>query len=153
MIFLFTIFWNLFPFTRGFIESAGIDAPKEIINKKAYNVGIKNGNYTVRDLAEAAQRAVPNSDLIFTGEHGKDSRTYKVSFKRIFNELSEYFEPRWDLDKGGKELVEFFNQIDLKEEDFRGENTVRLSKLKKLIKEGEIDNELRRVEKWRSPKH
>ena len=128
---------------RAFI--AGLDAPTEKINKRAYNVGIKNGNYTVRDLAEAAQRAVPGSELIFTGEHGSDSRTYKVSFRRIFEELGNYFQPEWDLDKGGKELVEYFKQVGLVEGDFRGERTVRLTKLKTLIDKGAIDTSLRRV--------
>ena len=62
---------------------AGIEAPRELIGGRSYNVGIPNGNFSVRDLAEAAQRAVPGSELIFTGEHGKDSRTYRVSFARI----------------------------------------------------------------------
>ena len=36
---------------------SGIDAPKNILSGKAFNVGIKDGNYTVKELAEAAQRA------------------------------------------------------------------------------------------------
>ena len=38
-------------------------------------LGIPNGNFTVRDLAEAAQRTVLGSELTFTGERGKDART------------------------------------------------------------------------------
>ena len=45
---------------------SGIDAPKNILSGKAFNVGIKDGNYTVKELAEAAQRAVPGSELKFT---------------------------------------------------------------------------------------
>lgn len=56
----------------------------------------------IDDLAEAAQRAVPGSELIFTGEHGSDSRTYKVSFNRILSELKSYYKPEWDLDKGAR---------------------------------------------------
>ena len=63
---------------------AGLNAPENIISGKSFNVGIPNGNFTVKELAEAAQRSVPGSELIFTGEHGKDARTYRVSFKRIF---------------------------------------------------------------------
>jgi nucleoside-diphosphate-sugar epimerase len=43
---------------------AGLDAPKEIVSGRSFNVGVQNGNFTVRDLAEAAQRAVPGSRLI-----------------------------------------------------------------------------------------
>ena len=61
---------------------AGIEAPKELVGGESYNVGIRDGNYTVRDLAEAVQKEVSGSKLHFTGEHGKDSRTYRVSFKK-----------------------------------------------------------------------
>ena len=87
---------------------AGLEAPSSILSAKAFNVGILNGNFTVRDLAEAANRSVPNSQLVFTGEH-QDSRTYKVSFKRILSDLNGYYNPNWDLDRGGKELVDFFD--------------------------------------------
>ena len=109
---------------------SGITAPAELVSGRAFNVGVPNGNFTVRDIAEAAQRAVPGCDLVFTGEHGGDSRTYKVCFSRILNELSEYYKPEWDLDMGGKELVAFFDEINFKESQFRGRDTIRLEQLK-----------------------
>ncbi len=118
---------------------AGIEAPRELISNESFNVGILNGNYTVRDLAEAAQRAIPKSTLTFTGEHGSDSRTYKVSFKKILTVLKDYFKPQWDLDKGGKELVDFFREINFTEEMFRGRKTLRLPQLKYLINKRKID--------------
>ena len=38
---------------------SGLEAPENIINKKSFNVGIPNGNFSVRDLAIAAQSSVP----------------------------------------------------------------------------------------------
>ncbi len=124
---------------------AGLEAPAELINGHSYNVGIPNGNYTVRQLAEAAQRAVPGSRLTFTGEHGKDSRTYRVSFRRILGELKDYFRPEWDLDRGGRELVEFFRQVGFTEEQFRGRTCNRLGQLRHLIDAGVVDSHLKRV--------
>mgnify|MGYP006084272357 FL=1 len=118
---------------------AGLDAPENIVSGKSFNVGITDGNFTVKELAEAAQRAVPGSELIFTGEHGNDARTYKVSFKRILNELKDYFKPEWDLDKGGAELVELFKKTSFKEEDFRGKRTTRLAQLNYLCENNIID--------------
>lgn len=118
---------------------AGLEAPVKLIANQSFNVGIPNGNFTVRDLAEAAQRAVKGSSLIFTGEHGKDSRTYRVSFKKILTELKDYFKPEWDLDKGGRELVEFFRRINFTEKEFRGRKTLRLAQLKYLIEKKKID--------------
>ncbi len=122
---------------------AGLNAPRELIGGRAYNVGIPNGNFTVRELAEAAQRSVPGSELVFTGEHSNDSRTYKVSFNRILTELKDYFTPAWDLDSGGLELVNYFNDINFTEEDFRGWKAVRLKKLNLLKEKGRLDEKLR----------
>lgn len=121
---------------------SGLLAPKNILNGKSFNVGIENGNYSVRDLALAAQQVVPGCDLIFKNEH-EDPRTYKVSFNRIFTELSNYYKPKWDLIAGGKELVQFFKQISLNEETFRSFNTIRLEQLNRLNKQGLLDSSLR----------
>jgi nucleoside-diphosphate-sugar epimerase len=125
---------------------AGLKAPVSIVGGRSYNVGIPDGNFTVRELAEAAQRAVPGSSLVFTGEHGTDSRTYRVSFQRILVELAGYYRPEWTLDRGGQELVAFFRSTGFDEQQFRGSKTIRLVKLKELIATGQLDNSLR----WRS---
>ncbi len=122
---------------------AGLEAPAHIVSGRAFNVGIPDGNFTVRDIAEAAQRAVPGCDLVFTGEHGKDSRTYKVGFTRILTELSDYYKPEWDLDMGGKELVEFFDNIDFKEKQFRGRETIRLEQLRHQVSNNILDADFR----------
>jgi nucleoside-diphosphate-sugar epimerase len=123
---------------------AGLEAPAEIVSGRAFNVGIPNGNFTVRDIAEAAQRAVPESELIFTGEH-TDPRTYRVGFKRILTELQDYYKPEWDLDMGGKELVEMFDRIGFTEKQFRGKETIRLQQLT-YLKDNSIINDTLRVE-------
>jgi nucleoside-diphosphate-sugar epimerase len=124
---------------------AGLEAPAALVNRRSYNVGIPDGNFTVRQLAEAAQRAVPGSKLTFTGEHGKDNRTYRVSFKRILTELKEHFRPEWDLDRGGKELVEFFQRVGFTEAHFRGKMCTRLSMLKELVSSSALDQNMRWV--------
>lgn len=124
---------------------AGLEAPKALIANQAFNVGIPNGNFTVRDLAEAAQRAVPGSELTFTGEHGPDARTYRVSFKKILTVLKDYFKPEWDLDRGGKELVEIFKKIHFTEEQFRGRMTNRLMQLEFLLHSKQLNQDLRHV--------
>jgi nucleoside-diphosphate-sugar epimerase len=123
---------------------AGLEAPAELVGGKAFNVGIPDGNFTVRDLAKAAQRSVPGSDLVFLNEH-TDPRTYRVSFNRILTELKDWYLPSWDLDKGGNELFELFRQVNLTEEQFRGVTCNRLAQLKDLQQNNHIDNEMRRV--------
>lgn len=121
---------------------SGLEAPETLVANESFNVGIENGNYTVRDLAEAAQRAVQGSTLSFTGEHGKDSRTYKVSFRKILTQLKDYYRSAWDLDRGGKELVDFFSKVKFSEEDFRGRKCNRLLQIKYLKDLGRLDKNL-----------
>lgn len=124
---------------------AGLEAPATLVAGRSYNVGIPNGNFSVRDLAEAAGRSVPGSTVVFTGEHGSDARSYRISFARILSELRDWYKPEWDLDRGGAELVDLFKRVNLTEADFRGRKTIRLAQLNHLITEGEIDSALR----WR----
>ncbi|MDC1122780.1 NAD(P)-dependent oxidoreductase [Nitrospinaceae bacterium] len=123
---------------------SGLNAPRDLVAGRSFNVGIPNGNYTVRQLAEAAQRAVPGSELVFTGEHGNDSRTYRVSFDRILTELKGYFVPSWNLDLGAAELVGHFKEINFTEQDFRGWKTTRLMQLNRLRESNELDSTWRK---------
>lgn len=122
---------------------AGLEAPSELVAGQSFNVGIPNGNFTVRQLAEAAKEVVPGAEVIFTGEHGSDSRTYKVSFKKILTRLKSYYQPKWDLIKGGQELVDLFRRVHFKEEDFKGKRCNRLACLKDLQIHKQLDLQLR----------
>lgn len=122
---------------------AGILTKSEKINKKIYNIGIKDGNFMVKDIANAANKILPNSSINFTNEHGSDSRTYKVSFKNILKELQEFYIPKYDLISGGKELVNFFYKINFSKKSFESSDTNRLMKLKELISKKELNENLR----------
>ena len=122
---------------------AGLNAPEKLVSGRAFNVGIPNGNFTVRQLAEAAQRSVPGSELTFTGEHGSDARTYRVSFNRILTDLADYYKPEWDLDRGGQELVKLFDDMSFTEEDFRGRKSNRLAQLSYLQDLEKVDSKMR----------
>ncbi len=125
---------------------AGMEADASLVDGRAFNVGVADGNYTVRQLALAAQAAVPGTDLVFTGEHGSDSRTYTVGFGRILGELGSHFNPSWDLDRGGAELSRYFRETGFEERHFRGGVCNRLIRLEELIEAGRIDESLRTVE-------
>lgn len=122
---------------------AGLEAPKELVSGESFNVGIPNGNYTVKDLALAAQRAVPGSVIAFTGEHGNDARTYRVSFKKILSVLKDYYKPQWDLDRGGKELVDMFKRVNFTKKQFSGNACNRLRQIRYLIDAHRLNTDLR----------
>ncbi len=122
---------------------AGLTAPKALVENESFNIGVRNGNFTVGQLAEAARKAVPGSTLLFTGEHGPDSRTYRVSFKKILTRLDGFFAPEWDLVRGGRQLVELFDKIGFTEQDFRNDRCNRLARLRRLIQSRRLSKELR----------
>ncbi len=120
-------------------------APVEKVEGQAFNVGIDNGNYTVKKLAEVVNKYVKGSEIKFTNEHLHDPRTYKVSFKKILTELKDFYKPKWTLEKGAKELIDFFNKIDFTEEKFKGPLTNRLKHLSESINTKEIDFNFRKI--------
>lgn len=123
---------------------AGISAPSDLVNGRSYNVGIPDGNFTVRQIAETVQTLVPGCTLLFTGEHGSDSRTYKVGFNRILTELADYYQPEWDLQRAGLEMLHMFQLIGFTEHDFRGKKCNRLMQLHHLLEQQQINHELYR---------
>ena len=65
---------------------------------------------------------------------------------RILEELGSHFNPSWDLDRGGAELVRFFRETGFEERHFRGGVCNRLIRIGELIEAGRIDESLRTVE-------
>ncbi len=122
---------------------SGLKAPLELVAGEAFNVGIPNGNFKVRDLAEAAQSLLPNTEIIYTNEHGNDSRTYRVSFQKILTRLKDYYVPKWDLINGGQELLNYFQEVNFTQSDFRGDRTNRLNSLNQSINSSKLDTELK----------
>lgn len=124
---------------------AGLKAPLNLVGGESFNIGIPDGNFTVRQLAEAAGEVVPGARVIFTGEHGSDARTYRVSFEKILTRLKGYYKPEWDLIRGGRELVDCFRRVGFTEADFRGARCTRLACLRNLKEQNRLDAELRWV--------
>jgi nucleoside-diphosphate-sugar epimerase len=123
---------------------ACLDAPSEIVNRQAFNVGTANNNYTVRQLAETAAKFVPGAKSIFTGEH-TDPRSYRVSSRKILTQLKDYYRPAWNIDRGGEELLRFYRETAFTADIFNSHRCTRLKCLKKNIQDGLVDENLRRT--------
>ena len=121
---------------------ASIKAPNELINQKSYNIGVLNGNYQIKNIAEAVKNKT-SCNLKYTNEHLVDPRSYKVSFKKILQELKDYYKPKYNIYNGLDDILRYFKQINLTEEDFRGFKTNRMECIKKKIIEGKLDSKLK----------
>ncbi len=114
---------------------------KDAISGEAFNIGKIGGNYTVREIAEAAAACIGNVDLVFNTEKITDSRTYKVCFDKAKEILK--FEAKRELIESGHEMLKKFSSLDLNKSDLMGRLTNRLEEISLLKKGARLDEELR----------
>ena len=113
----------------------------DLIAGNSFNIGIINGNYTVRQLAEAAQNVLNGIPVRFNTERIVDPRSYKVSFFKARDVLG--FEAKIDLISGSKEIIDNSKSLLSKGVDLLGPLTNRLAQMKNLLTKNKIDSSLR----------
>jgi nucleoside-diphosphate-sugar epimerase len=126
--------------SRGFL--AILEAPRELIHNEAFNVGRTEENYQIRDIAKVVEETVPSSTVEFASGAGPDTRCYRVDCSKIQRVLPA-FQPQWDIRKGAAELYRAFSNTNLTVDDFEGVRFKRISHLRKLIADGDVDKTLR----------
>lgn len=119
-----------------------LESPAELVKNQVFNVGTADNNYTVRELAAAAQSSVAGCELMFTGEH-TDPRSYRVSAEKILTVLKDYYKPQWNIEKGGRQLMDYYKEIQFDRNTFDSYKCNRLKCLKKRIADGTINETLR----------
>lgn len=128
---------------RAFI--AALEAPEETIHNQAFNVGITEENYQVRDLARIVQETVPGCVIEYSTTGGPDPRSYRVNFGKI-KDMLPGFQPRWNVRRGAQELYEACQEAKLTLQDFDGPRFKRITHIRKMLADGRIDSQLR----WKS---
>ncbi len=124
---------------RAFI--AVVEAPKEKVNGQSFNTGQNEENYRVKDIAEMIGKIVPDCKIVITGEHGSDSRSYKVNFSKIKNTLPN-FKPAWNLEQGIMQIFNSYVELGIDDKKFSGRYFTRLKQLTYLLDTGKLNNEL-----------
>ena len=122
--------------------AAALDAPREAVHVEAFNAGSLEANYLVRDLAGMVADAVPGSEVTFAEGAGTDPRSYKVDFSKIAAVLPA-FRCKWDPWKGAESLAEAYRAASMDEALFAGDRFTRLARLRSLLAEGRLDDDLR----------
>ena len=124
---------------------AALEAPRESIHNRAFNVGANSENYRIRDLAEMVHEVVPDCEVGFAGEAGPDLRNYRVDFSRYAETFPEAT-PRWTARQGVHELYEGYRRIGLDRDDYEGPRYKRIAQLQQRLECGDLDEDLR----WRA---
>ncbi|RIK30568.1 MAG: NAD-dependent dehydratase [Anaerolineae bacterium] len=128
--------------SRAFV--AALNAPKDLVHNQAFNVGINDENYRIRDLAEIVKETVPGCRVEYAKDAEPDKRTYRVDFSKIAQTLSE-FKPQWTAKQGAKELYDAYEKHQIILEEFEGPKYKRIDHINQLLAAGDLDSTLR----WR----
>jgi len=124
--------------------AATLDAPREVVHDRRYNVGDTAQNYRVAEIAQTVGDAFPDCRVTLC-DSGQDNRSYRVDFTRIREELPG-FRCRRSAADGARELAAIFAQVGLTLEDFEGRRYTRLLQLKHLLADGRLTEDLNWLE-------
>jgi nucleoside-diphosphate-sugar epimerase len=110
-------------------------------NFLAVNVGREQGNYQVRELAEAVARIIPGVTVQINAKAQPDKRSYRVNFD-LFRALAPRHQPVYDLDASIAELKAGLEAMQFKDEHFRSSCFMRLVQLNYLREKGYLTENL-----------
>jgi nucleoside-diphosphate-sugar epimerase len=127
--------------SRAFL--AVLEADRSLIHDQAFNVGRPEDNVQIRDVAEMVRDAVPSSSLAFAAGAGPDLRNYRVDFSKLESVFPD-LKLRWTVGDGIEELVSAYIEHGLTYDDFTSSKYVRLRRIKELLDDCAVDEQLRR---------
>ncbi|MGZ8692791.1 MAG: NAD-dependent epimerase/dehydratase family protein [Gaiellaceae bacterium] len=122
--------------------AALLEAPRELVHGKAFNIGGGEENYQVRELGEIVRETVPECTVEYAGSGDPDPRSYRVDFG-VFARTFPEFRFEWDARRGAAELRDAYQGSRLTLDDFEGDRFVRLRRLRLLLDGGRLDDRLR----------
>lgn len=123
---------------------AVLEAPRERIHARAFNVGREGEDYRISELAEMVARALPGTRVRMEDRAVDDPRSYRVDCS-LLPETLPSFRPQWTVEKGIRELVEAFRREDLSRAEVENGRYIRLREIRRLREAGRLSEDLR----WR----
>ncbi len=124
----------------GAAAAATLVAPIAVVRNEAFNVGANAENYRVRDLAEIVRETFAGCEIEYAEGAGPDPRSYRVDFRKLTETLPDP-SPTWTARDGARELLDAFQSARLTSAGF--DMYTRLSRLKSLLAERSLDDDLR----------
>jgi nucleoside-diphosphate-sugar epimerase len=123
-----------------------LEAPRQVIHNRAFNIGTNRENYRVREVADIVQVALPDCVIGYAPGASADIRDYRVDFSRFAQALPEY-QPQWRVTDGVAELLGAYRRFGLGRDDFEGPGYKRIAQLQQRLATGDIGPDLR----WQAP--
>lgn len=121
---------------------AVVEAPREDVHGAAFNIGMTDENYRIREIAQIVKETVPGSILGFAAGAEADKRNYRVNCDLILKVLPSY-RPRWTCRQGVEQLLEAYRAFGLKLAEFEGERYNRIAHVKHRLAMGTVDADFR----------
>lgn len=121
-----------------------VEAPKDIVQAEAFNVGVTAHNYQVCDIATMIGAAMPGCDIRFADGAGADKRSYRVNCDKIQRVLPD-FRPEWSPERGIEQILSASQAAGLTLEAFEGPTYQRIGHIHLLIENGVIDETLTHI--------
>lgn len=123
-----------------------LEAPVDAVHSEVFNVGRTEENFRIRELAAIVAETVPGCRIEYAPDGGADKRCYRINCDKIRRILPN-FRPQWDARKGARELYNSYRAARLTAADIDSDRYTRVSRIRTLLKAGEIDNSLRRSQR------
>lgn len=111
------------------------------LSGEVINIGFNENNLQVKDLALTVGQYLKDCKVAFTGEHGSDSRSYRVKFD-LFAKHFPKIKQRWPLSKSVKDMITNLRKSNFSKRDFESGRYARLAVLKNLVENRKIDRKL-----------
>lgn len=122
---------------RAFLTVLGADTDR--IHRQAFNVGSRDNNMQVRDIARIVGEEVTGSEVTFAPGAVPDKRTYRVDTSKLEN-LG--FAARHSVRDGVRKLRDMFLKFGVSVDDFEGSRYQRVRHIRHQIETGELGPDL-----------
>jgi nucleoside-diphosphate-sugar epimerase len=110
------------------------------VNGQVFNVGADSENYRIRDIAQIIAGVFTGCEVTI-GSSAGDTRSYRVSFKKIAERLPG-FKAQWSAKRGAEQLYELFKRIEMSKDTYEFRAFTRLKQLKYLKSTGQVNDDL-----------
>lgn len=118
-----------------------IKADSNYVNGNIFNIGFSKSNYQIKHILKLIKKYLPECQILFTKEHGKDTRSYKVDFSKL-ETLFPGIKQKWPLERSIPHLIKKLKSHKFRREHFEQGKFERLIILKSLISDKKLNKKL-----------